>query len=81
MTDKEKAKKGVDLLKEAVLSLVKEKKQITNAEIATLLGIESDFEGGQRNYISYSILGALVREKRIYHEKRGARRYFYPIEN
>ena len=37
----------------------------TNAEIATALGLESSFEGGQRNYLTFSLLADAVSTGRL----------------
>ena len=36
-----------------------------NNEIARDLGLESDFNGRQRDYLSYSLLGGLMKKNRI----------------
>jgi|SRR5690606_23754447 len=63
---KEKAQLGLNLLKEAVLELIKANPRgITNSETASLLGLRSDYGGGSKDYLSYSILGILMREGKI----------------
>lgn len=60
---KEKAQVGLSLLKEAVLEFAKmNPKGITNSDTASLLGLRSDYGGGSKDYLSYSILGLLKRE-------------------
>lgn len=62
----EKAQVGLELIKEAILSELKAHTHgMTNAEIVNKLKLESDFEGEQRNYLSWSILGILVGEGKI----------------
>ena len=76
---RQKAQEGLALLKEAILGLVAEHKDgVSNSDIARELGLESDFEGNQKNYLSWSVLGLLVNSKRIRTEKRGERRYYFP---
>lgn len=66
---KEKATAHRRALIELIVSYVRSHAGQTNAEIAVALGLESSFEGGQRNYLSFSLLcdavadGHLVREK------------------
>ncbi len=48
-----------------------------NVEVADALGLRSDFEGEQRDYLSWSILGLLVNENRVRYAKvKNRRRYF-----
>lgn len=63
---KEKAQLGLFLLKEAVLELAKANASgITNSDAASLLGLRSDYGGGSKDYLSYSVLGLLMREGKI----------------
>jgi uncharacterized protein len=63
---KEKAQMGLTLLKDAVLELAKANRGgVTNSEVASLLGIRSEYGGGAKDYLSYSLLGLLVREGRV----------------
>ncbi len=41
---------------------------ITNSDAASLLGLRSDYHGKQKDYLSYSILGLLLREGKIVRE-------------
>jgi uncharacterized protein len=62
----EKAQIGLRLLKEAVLELAKANPEgISNADTASVLGLRSDYGGGSKDYLSYSLLGLLMREGRI----------------
>ena len=70
---KEKAQLGLDLLKEAVLELAKANaKGISNSETASLLGLRSDYGGGSKDYLSYSLIGLLMREGKL--ERDGSSR-------
>jgi uncharacterized protein len=61
-----KAESGVGLLKDAVLDFIKANpKGVTNADVASMLGLRSDYEGGSKDYLSFSILGLLLGEQRI----------------
>jgi hypothetical protein len=63
---REQAQLGLSLLKQAVLELAKvNPRGITNSDAASLLGLRSDYGGGSKDYLSYSILGALMREGRL----------------
>ncbi len=63
---KEKAQLGLSLLKEAVLELAKANPGgISNSDAASLLGLRSDYGGGSKDYLSYSVLGILMREGKL----------------
>ena len=60
---KEKAQVGLALLKEAILELAKANNNgISNSDAASLLGLRNDYGGGSKDYLSYSVLGILMRE-------------------
>ena len=62
----EKAQLGLSLLKEAMLELAQANpKGIQNSESARALGLQSDYLGGSKDYLSWSILGLLMREGRM----------------
>jgi uncharacterized protein len=70
---REKAQLGLSLLKEAVLEFAKANPNgISNSEAASLLGLRSDYGGGSKDYLSYSIIGLLMREGKV--ERDGASR-------
>jgi uncharacterized protein len=63
---KEKAQLGLSLLKEAVLELAKANPSgISNSDAASLLGLRSDYGGGSKDYLSYSVIGLLMREGKL----------------
>lgn len=63
---REKAQLGLSLLKEAILEFAKANpKGVTNSETASLLGLRSDYGGGSKDYLSYSIIGLLMREGKL----------------
>lgn len=63
----ERAQLGLQLLKTAVLELAKANpKGIENSDAASLLGLRSDYNGKQKDYLSYSVLGLLLREGKIF---------------
>jgi hypothetical protein len=60
---KEKAQIGLQLLKGAVLEFARANPAgITNSDAASILGLRSDYGGGSKDYLSYSILGLLMRD-------------------
>ncbi len=65
---KEKAQLGLSLLKEAVLEFAKVNPKGTNSDTASLLGLRSDYGGGSKDYLSYSVLGLLMREGKLARE-------------
>ena len=65
----ERAQLGLLLLKTAISDLARANQDgITNSEAASLLGLRSDYRGRQKDYLSYSILGLLLREGKIRRE-------------
>jgi uncharacterized protein len=62
----ERAQLGLQMLKTAVMDLARANPEgITNAEAASLLGLRSDYRGRQKDYLSYSVLGLLLREDKV----------------
>jgi len=71
---KEKAQVGLALLKDAVLEFAKANPRgIANSDAASLLGLRSDYGGGSKDYLSYSILGLLIREGKIFRDRSSKR--------
>ncbi|MBX9917961.1 MAG: GIY-YIG nuclease family protein [Nitrosomonas sp.] len=65
----ERAQLGLQLLKSAILELAKANPTgITNSDAASLLGLRSDYRGKQKDYLSYSLLGLLIREGKVMRE-------------
>ena len=65
----ERAQLGLQLLKTAILELAKANRiGITNSDAASLLGLRSDYRGKQKDYLSYSVLGLLMREGKVVRE-------------
>lgn len=63
---REKAQVGLALLKESVLELAKANPSgISNSDAASLLGLRSDYGGGSKDYLSYSVIGLLMREGKL----------------
>lgn len=62
----ERAQLGLEFLKTAILELAKSNpKGISNSDAASLLGLRSDYRGRQKDYLSYSVLGLLLREGKV----------------
>lgn len=62
----EKAQIGLDLLKAAVLELAQANPNgIKNSDASKTLGLQSDYAGGSKDYLAWSILGLLMREGRV----------------
>lgn len=65
----EKAQLGLQMLKEAVLELAQANDGgVTNSDISKALGLQSDYAGGSKDYLSWSILGLLMRAGKIRRE-------------
>lgn len=65
-----KAQLGLSMLKEAILELASANgDSITNSEAAEHLQLSSDYQGKQKDYLTYSVLGLLIAEGRIEREK------------
>lgn len=63
---REKAQVGLTLLKEAIMELSSANDTgITNADAAKSLGLQSDFQGASKDYLSYSIIGLLLKEGKL----------------
>ena len=67
----ERAQIGLELIKSAMVELITVNPDgITNAETASVLGLRSDYNGRQKDYLSYSILGLLLRENKVRRDNR-----------
>lgn len=78
MTERDQALRGLSQLKQAIVDyLARHPEGCRNSEVAEALGIRSDFEGDQKDYLSYSVLGILLSEKKIRYEVIGKRRRYY----
>lgn len=78
MNNRDKAQEALAAMKTAIENYVSiHANGVTATEIARDLGLESDFEGSQKNYLSWSVVGLLVNEGRLRYEKEGrGKRYF-----
>ena len=58
----EKAQSALRILEETVVDLLRlHPHGLTNREVTTELGLESDQDGEQENYLSWSVLGRLMK--------------------
>lgn len=63
---REVARKGLRQIEDAILRLLEDSPNgLRNLDIANLLSLRSDFCGGRRNYLTYSILGGLLADGRV----------------
>jgi len=62
----EKSQMALELMKSAVMELAKANPVgITNSDAAKYLGLQSDYGGGSKDYLSYSVIGLLMKEGRL----------------
>ena len=68
----EKSQIALQMLKESVLEFASANPEgVTNADVAKYLGLQTSYGGGSKDYLSYSILGLLMREGDV---KRGEKK-------
>ena len=78
MTPQQKAAAGVEHLKQAILDyLALHPDGVAHSQIVTDLGLESDYEGTQKNYLSWSVIGLLLAERRVRYERRGRSKFYF----
>ncbi len=59
----EKAQIALALLKSAISELASMNESgVTNAEVASVLGLRTEHQGNQKDYLTYSVLGLLLRD-------------------
>lgn len=76
----EKAQLGLQLLKDSILALAEENPDgVTNSDCAHYLGLQSDNEGKQQDYLTYSVLGLLIKEGALTSSKVGRRRKYKKV--
>jgi hypothetical protein len=57
---------ALELIKSAVMELAKANPNgISNSDAAKYLGLQSDYGGGSKDYLSYSVIGLLMKEGRL----------------
>lgn len=63
----DRAQIGLNFIKEATLEFLKSNPLgVKNNQISRYLGLQSDNNGSQKDYLTYSILGILMKENLIY---------------
>ena len=78
--DKKEIQKAVKILEEAILELLKQKGELSNTEIAKILDLQTSHESAQKNYLTYSILGELMKNGVIQKTKYSNRIVKYKIK-
>ena len=77
MRASERSKAARSELEAAIIEYLREHPEgAINNQIARDLGLESDFQGRQKNYLSYSLLGGLMAKGRIKREQVGSKKLF-----
>lgn len=77
-----KAQIALNSLKSAVLAEIDESPRgLTNADIVKRLGLDSDYEGKNRNYLSWSVLGLLLAERKLRHRGTGQQKRYVTRED
>jgi uncharacterized protein len=62
----EKAQIGLGLLKDAIFELASANESgVTNSDIVHAFNLHSDYSGGSKDYLTWSILGLLMRENKL----------------
>lgn len=78
----DKAQIGINLLKDALEEFAEANPEgITNSDSAHYLGLQSDNDGKQQDYLTYSVLGILLKESRVISVKEGGRRKYKYAKN
>lgn len=76
----EKAQLGLKLLKDSITLLSEENPDgITNSDCAHYLGLQSDNEGKQQDYLTYSVLGLLIKEGSLESYRLGNKRKYKKV--
>ena len=66
MDEQRQAQAGLKQIQEAIIDLLRRQPVgLRNAEIAEALSLRSDFRGRQKDYLTYSVLGGLIRQGRV----------------
>ena len=64
------AQEGLRHIEDAVLMVLESNPQgLGNAQIADLLGLRSSIRNGQRNYLTYSVLGGLMAQGKVVQDR------------
>ena len=69
--DRELAQTGLRQIEDAILGLLQRHPEgLRNAQIAELLNLRSDFDGRQKDYLTYSVLGGLLKRGRVARDQK-----------
>ena len=65
-TVQQAASEGLHQIEDAIIRLLLNNPQgLRNSEIADMLNLRSEFRGGQRNYLTHSVLGGLLSKGKV----------------
>lgn len=75
----ERAQMGLTFLKQAIIEFSQANPDgVTNADVAKYLGLQSSYNGGAKDYLSYSILGLLMQEGNLVRNEDKKHKYRKP---
>ena len=77
MTPQERAQAGLKNIEEAIIELLTQRGEMSRPQIAATLGIESDYGGAHKGYLSGGICKALVGKGILDIKGGGARKTTY----
>jgi hypothetical protein len=78
MTAQQKSAASLTLIKESILDyLAQHPNGVRHMILVRDLGLESEYEGKHPNYLSYSVIGILLREGKVRYERRGKWPYYF----
>jgi hypothetical protein len=70
----DKAQQGLGLIEDSIIELLSHNTEgLTNAEIVEFLGLQSEHQGRQKNYLTFSILGNMMKDNKVLKCKQGNR--------
>lgn len=69
----EQSQKGLELIENAIVELLRTNPGLSNTDIAKKLNLRSAHEGKQQDYLTYSILGGLMAKGVVYKDKSGGK--------
>jgi hypothetical protein len=80
MTPQQRAAAGVAHIKDPILDyLAQHPDGVRHSQIVTDLGLESSYEGKQKNFLSWSVVGLLLAERRVRYERRGSTKIYFRV--
>lgn len=70
----DKAQEGLKLIYESILEILEINPEgLGNSQIAEVLGLESSHNGNSKNFLTYSVLGNLMKQDKV--SKSGSKLY------